>query len=140
MLLFLIAALTLQELPKEFLDQKVREGKEQTGTALDELTMGQLLKLTAMPSARLSQMQCTGYALWLRKHGEPALPSERLNAVHAALGRDAANFGEMKSDIGLAFVAVYAEEAAEKIKEAAEAVINEAKKIGNAIASAFSWL
>jgi hypothetical protein len=116
LLLLLIAALTLQELPKEFLDRKVREGKEQTGTALDELTMGQLLKLTAMPSARLSQMQCTGYALWLRQHGEPTLPSERLDAVHAALGRDAASFGEMKGEVGLAFVAVYAEEAAEKTK------------------------
>lgn len=112
----LFAALALQGLPKEFLDQKVRQGKEQTGTALDELTMGQLLKLTAMPGDRLSRMQCTGYGLWLQRTGQPALPVERLNAVHAALGRDAATFGEMSGEIGLAFVALYAEEAEEKKK------------------------
>lgn len=114
LLSLLFAVLALQGLPQEFLDQKVRQSKGQTGTALDELTMGQLLKLTTMPSARLSQIQCTGYALWLRRTGKPALPNERLNAIHARLGEDAANFGEMNLDVGLAFVALYAEEAEEK--------------------------
>lgn len=107
---FLIAALALQQLPREFLDRKVREGKEQTGTAVDEMTNGQLLRLTAMPSARLSQMQCTGYGIWLRNNGQPALPSDRLDKVHATLGLDAAKFGEMEEAVGLAFVVLYAEE------------------------------
>lgn len=112
----IFAALALQGLPQEFLDQKVRQGKEPTGTALDELTMGQLLRLTAMPSARMSQMQCTGYAMWLQKAGQPVLPDARLNQIHARLGDDAARFGEMSRDIGLAFVALYAQEAEEKKK------------------------
>lgn len=112
----LIAALTLQDLPREFLDRKVRDGKEQTGTALDDMTMGQLMKLTAMPGTRLGQIQCAGYGLWLARNGAPALPPERLQAVHGALGRYAASFAEMDEAIGYAFVALYAEEADESRK------------------------
>lgn len=137
LLVLLIAALTWQQLPSEFLDRKVREGKEQTGSALDDVSIGQLLKLTALPSARLSQMQCTGYGIWLRNNGQPALPSRRLDEVHAILGKDAATFGEMKEDMGLAFVALYADETEQTKKSSTAGEFAEWRKAQDARCGGF---
>lgn len=109
----IVAALALQQLPPELLDRKVREGKEPTGTALDEMTVGQLLKLTALPGARLSQIQCAGYAHFRQLKGRPVIAPERLASLRDALGDDAADFADMKKEAGRAFVLLYADEARE---------------------------
>ena len=91
---------------------------------LERMTLDQLIRISTMPPARISEMHCAALAVWLDQN-QPrhafALPAGEAARVATAVSAAIANDAELPADIARDFVAALTDEPGARINEASAA-------------------
>lgn len=84
-------------------------------SALDRMTMGQMMRLAALPEARLNEARCAGMATWRARQGrmDPSRAARFRDAVVAAVAHDA----DFPPDLAAAFVDAFADQITEQQRD-----------------------
>lgn len=114
----ILAALALAAqsgLPKDVLDTPIGKYSKGPKTVLDRMTLGDMMRLLALPEARLREARCAGLAQWNARTGQGLDPS-KLARFRAAVASSIAHDAELAPDLAAGFVDAFGEQLDEREK------------------------